>query len=124
MAQADRYLISPMKADTKNNSGCLLICSPVAQSVDQTADNRRVDGSNPARGATLAFAIALFSIALGASACSDTARTQQLNARCQAGDQASCAELDTEQQKQALHKYPQGPPAMLAPPGSGMFGVQ
>jgi hypothetical protein len=41
------FLISVRKVDTKESSEC----SPVAQSVERTAVNRQVAGSNPARGA-------------------------------------------------------------------------
>ncbi len=126
------YLISRRKADSKISSGCPSICSPVAQLVERTAVNRQVAGSNPARGAihpmaalTAATAVVLlgwFCIVL--SGCSDTARMDELNAKCQAGNQASCSELDAEKQQEALRHYPEGPPAILAPPGSGMFGVQ
>src|SRR5216683_2064535 len=41
------FLISVRKVDSKESSKC----SPVAQSVERTAVNRQVAGSNPARGA-------------------------------------------------------------------------
>jgi nitrate reductase cytochrome c-type subunit len=83
-------------------------------------------GSNPARGAIIQAVAILQALAFGIllSACSDTANMQQLNARCQAGNQSSCTEMDAETQKQALRQYPETPPAIVAPPGAGQFGVQ
>ncbi len=68
--------------------------------------------------------LVLAALCIATSGCSDTTPMQQLNARCEAGNRVSCEELDSEKQQEALRRYPEGPPAMLAPPGSGMFGVE
>lgn len=66
----------------------------------------------------------LLTLGMTVGGCSNTAQMEQLNARCQAGNQQSCAEMDAETQKQALRHYPETPPAIVTPPGAGQFGVQ